>query len=349
MFKNSNAIKILLCEGITDGFARASNAVEALNTVNKDYTFAYTPEYLKRNRIGRKTLSEGLGLSKKGVAELNNNWEETHKILSIGQCEKIDTILKRNPKAQIIIDTNNTARFWHESNAILGKSGKKTYQRYCSDFKNIILSGQILKEATKPPRENKLFIHYRLGDIALLSCKDLAKIFKVEPEAYSLWLCPLQSELLSFDNIIDMAPTTGKEGTKIILERFIPNRIYEKFLTEISPKFQSIHFSNDGFTRSAIAAKRIFGINETIKNIENKLERLFLSKIKKIATTYSIGEDPHAMDVTLRECARSSHWQMGGSWFPFDLFQKCGIERTFCSPPLRDHPSRIRKIFKNKL
>ena len=104
MFKNSNAIKILLCEGITDGFARASNAVEALNTVNTDYTFAYTPEYLKRNRISRKTLSEGLGLSKKGVAELNKNWEETHEILSIGQCEKIDAILKRNPKAQIIID-----------------------------------------------------------------------------------------------------------------------------------------------------------------------------------------------------------------------------------------------------
>ena len=43
MFKNSNAIKILLCEGITDVFARASNAFEALNTVNTDYTFAYTP------------------------------------------------------------------------------------------------------------------------------------------------------------------------------------------------------------------------------------------------------------------------------------------------------------------
>ena len=78
-----------------------------------------------------------------------------------------------------------------------------------------------------------------------------------------------------------MAPITGKEGTKIILERFIPNRIYEKFLRDISTKFQSIHFSSDGFTRSAIATKRIFGINETIKNIENKLERLLSSRIKK--------------------------------------------------------------------
>ena len=349
MLNNRPAIKILLCEGITDGFARASNAVEALKKSNKDYTFAYTAEYLQRNKISSKTLSKGLGLYTKGVAELSKNWEDTHEILSIGQCGKIDTILEKNPKAQIIIDTNNTARFWNESNAILGKSGKKTYQRYCNDFENIIRSGQILKKATKPPRENKLFIHYRLGDIALLSCKDLAKIFNIEPEEYSLWLCPLQNELLSFDNIINMIPTTGKEGTKVILERFIPNKIYEKFLRNISPQFQSIHFSSDGFTRSAIAAKRIFGIDETINNIEIKLESLYLSKIKKIATTFSIGEDLHTMDVTLRECASASHWQMGGSCFPFDLFQKCGIERPFCSPPLRNHPSRIRKIFKNKL
>ena len=349
MAKSRNPIKILLCEGLTDGLARASNAAEVLKKTSSDYTFAYTKEYIQRNRIDHETLSVGLGLSSKGIQQLSEDWRDTHELISISQCMEINSLTKDNPNTNFIVNTDTAPLFWEESRSILGQAGKATYQRYSSEFEKVIRSGSILKKAERPPEANKLFIHYRLGDIALLSCKDLAKIYNIEKSFHSFWISPLRSELLTFDKIIDMAGIKGIKGTRIILKKFIPHQIYEDFIKNQSTQFQSIHFSSDGFMRSAITAKELLKIRDSVKSIEEKLESYYLSKIKSMSTSYSIGENTGAIEATLTQCATASHWQMGGSAFPFDLFQKCGIKRSFCSPPLTDHPSRIHKIFEGRL
>jgi len=46
------------------------------------------------------------------------------------------------------------------------------------------------------------------------------------------------------------------------------------------------------------------------------------------------------------ECDSASHWQMGGSYIPFDLFQESGQARIHYSVPLTQRPNRTKRIFK---
>ena len=58
-------LKILLCEGITDGFARASLACSILEKKGFNYKFAYTDSFIERNKVDEEVLSSGLGLKPK--------------------------------------------------------------------------------------------------------------------------------------------------------------------------------------------------------------------------------------------------------------------------------------------
>lgn len=347
MINYNRKYKILLCEGITDGFARAALASSILGQNNIQYTFAYTQDFLNRNKIDFNTLSHGLGLGTKGLELLPGNWEETHTKIAIDKASKLNPANDK-PNRAIIIDTRNEAKFWKHKKDIYG-SGQPLYNEYSEEFQEILKTGKIIQTAQQKSIHKSLFIHYRLGDIALLSTKDLEKALGLHIKTKPGWICPIHPGIMSFDDIIKLSHIKGIFGTKIILDRFIPPSIYKKFLRNHLDSFDYIHLSSDGFTRSAITIKQLFQLNESLQNIENKLEDFFLMKIKSLVSSFSIGETPKKMNQSLLACANASHWQRGGSQYPFDLFQKCGVIKPFHSGPLKDRPSRIEKIFKRQM
>ena len=349
MTNTEPSFKILLCEGITDGFARASLACSILEKKGFNYKFAYTDSFTERNKVDEEILSSGLGLKTKGLEKLPADWEKFYTKLSINQTAEAQTAEDFQDKKPIIVDTRNSAKYWEHKARLLKSNEEEIYQDYSDEFKKILKTGNIIKLALQPAKTRKLFIHYRLGDIALLSIKDVENALGLKTNQKNMWISPLQPRAISFDEIINLASKKGINGTKIILDRFVPAQIYENFLINNAKNFDHIHLSSDGFARSAKAIKQHLKINEDLKEIENKLENYFLGKIKSFVHSTSIGETPATIKKTLTECGSASHWQIGGSSFPFDLFQKTGGARIRYSAPLAQRPNRIKRIFKGML
>lgn len=342
-------LKILLCEGMSDGFARASLACSILGEKGLSYKFAYTDSFTKRNKVDEEVLSSGLGLKAKGLEKLPSDWEKIYTKLSLSQAAEIHNKEVLRDNKPIVLDTRNSANYWNDKAKLINVKNDQIYQDYSEEFKRILRTGSIIQLALQPVKTRKLFIHYRLGDVALLSIKEIENALEIRTNFKDMWICPLHPKMITFDQIISLASKKGKLGTKIILDRFVPASIYENFLTSNSKNFDNIHLSSDGFGESARAIKRYLKVDQDLKEIETKLEIYFLGKIKSLVNSASIGETPATIKRTLTECGSASHWQMGGSSFPFDLFQKTGGARICYSAPLAQRPTRIKKIFKGKL
>ena len=332
-------VKVLLTEGLTDSLAWASNAIELLQKKGVEYSLAVNQVYLERNAIDVDFMQKELGLNITHDSMLEGDWRDTHAVINLGDCQGIEDVCLKSER-EIVVDTSECKGIYK----LIGKSGKESFDSYHQALQASLNRGRLATSFRFPLKGRHLFLHYRIGDIALINESVISKIFGQFNSRSDHWVNPVHG-VMSFDEIMLLSATPGMKGTAVILERIIPHTIYEKYLLENKNLFKSIHFSSDGFTRAAKKIKRIYSIEMAESTIEAELEEFFLGKIKSMCTSFSIGESIKKTKETLRACAISTYWQAGGSLYPFDFFKKLCKERPFYAPALIHSKNRLEEQF----
>lgn len=334
---------ILLVNGLTDGLWRASVLAEFLESKNIHSYLAVNKAFMKRNDLNLSLMRSGLGFS--DLVDVDKILASDRVIIQID--EFLQLVREKrliSGKKYIINPRFLPYRKWVQKFTDLPalKSGDvEARNPYCEKISSQIKSGYIY-ESYERPIAGQLYLHCRLGDIAILSGRDLRKVFGIGKEYLDKIFSTSAGKFLSYSEFSEYYRLDGKRG---VLSRYLPMSIYSSFVAKMHREFESIVLSTDGYYRAAIALRKQGILDLSISEIETSLNNYFFSGMEKNFIQVISGENCFAFKESLVACAQSQYWQKGASSFPFDLFVRSGMERPFVSPPLNKQYSWSKDLF----
>ena len=320
-------VGIFLMEGLTDGLWRASLVSEFLEAQGYDSFIVIGDRWLDRNRVELSFLRDCLGLS---GAIHENSLKKFGEVVFIGLDDfSGEVVLHKRLEGKVVCvkpDSINIRKFAERVGLPAFKSADfESTLPYSTKISTQIRNGS-LSRCFEAQACDQLYLHCRLGDVAILSGRDLVEIFDIDQKYQGKVFC--RRRFLGLQGFRELKQNP--------VARFLPIAAYINFLRSVSGKFKSIVLSTDGFTRVALGLKNEFPeIGLSLDSIERRLNDFYFGGNELRSLTIISGETSIDFQRSLFACAESNCWQQGSSGFPFELFIRSGLIRPYFSPALK--------------
>ena len=314
---------ILPRRGIADATFRIHVATQFLSC--GDIQFLIPPCFQERNNIDLDYFLNGLGfscyvnqpeLTSLGCLELANpkyGFNEifcSRKLLDISGSIYIDLDVRFS-------EIEGLDKF------------KKNLPKSSDVFEKAYKHGSLSKLKMPKDFNNRIFVHYRLGDVAFVPGNLIDEFFSLNcfKEHVFLGTQVIEHNPQSIQSHLATRPAVAKRITH-------PTKYHDSIKT-LQEKGYKIALASDGFTRVLEAAsKKSAKIAEAITNpnVENEFTQYYFDHFGinlNSLNSWIIGESSSKIKQAFEECLSSAKWVQGTSGFPFVYFVRAGLEPRF--------------------
>jgi hypothetical protein len=284
---------------------------------SREFNIAIQNRTNNRNQISEKFIACDLGFNSLGLHHIDSKTINKNDVVNPHDVFKDESILDQNKDVSIDLDYP----FWKHDD-MMAYAAKMTHNHPA--LEKAFMSGDIYKNSLPDSNSSTVFVHYRLGDVALVPGTLVNKALSVTDFVdYVL----IGSYLIKTEELRSFLAKNPPIKDRIIIPDVYATLIDELINEEFHPVFCS-----DGYTLTSRAINKVLKNKISTRDIEEKLTSYMLKnhhKIIKNGVSAIVGENEKSIEEVFKACLQSKHWVRGTSGFPFSFFLNSGIKERF--------------------